>query len=122
MNKKLYKYCLGYDPYVGDDSIRKSVLAEFFNIADPIYSKGADIGLPEEEVNIIGKSKYVNMSIHALLLHSDVASIGLSLEEKRLLKEANIGDVDFYDTGPFKGDLFTINWDHRPFKAYKISK
>lgn len=54
------------------------------------------------------------MSIHTLLLRSDVASIGLSLEEKRLLKEVNIGDVD---TERDWSNIGYLNWE--PFKISK---
>lgn len=108
---KLLQYRVGCDPV--DDRIAKMILAEFFNIADPIYSKGANIGLTEEG-RYYQETKYENMSIHTLLLRSDVASIGLSLEEKRLLKEVNIGDVD---TERDWSNIGYLNWE--PFKISK---
>lgn len=118
---KLLQYRVGCDPV--DDRIAKMILAEFFNIADPIYSKGANIGLTEEG-RYYQETKYENMSIHTLLLRSDVASIGLSLEEKRLLKEVNIGDVD---TERDWSNIGYLNWENRPYKLlpfrpFKISK
>lgn len=56
------------------------------------------------------------MSIHTLLLRSDVASIGLSLEEKRLLKEVNIGDVDTERERDWS-NIGYLNWE--PFKISK---